>query len=173
MADMTPHDPSYPTCNLTFGSLCVLSEEMHPQEVTSLLGINPTKSLVAGESRASGTHRIVNKLSGWFLSSEGVLSSRDSRDHLDWLLTKLNGKDDAIAEFHRRGWQAFFFFYWSSSSGHGGPTLSPPQTKRLAELNLRFHSTAISSTTKKSANRALVDNPPSAPSLNDSHNDNL
>jgi hypothetical protein len=138
MAFTTPHDPNYPTCDLTFGSLCVLSGDMHPQEVTYLLGINPTKSQVAGESRSSGSHRIVNKLSGWFLSSEGVLSSRDSRDHLDWLLTKLNGKDDAIAEIHRRGWQVYFFFYWSSLSGHGGPTLSPPQMKRLAALNLEI-----------------------------------
>ena len=68
---------------------------MDPQDVTSLLGINPTKSQVAGESRVSGTRQIVNKLSGWFLSSEGLLSSRDCRDHLDWLLAKLDGKDDA------------------------------------------------------------------------------
>ncbi len=135
---MTPHDPNYPTCDLTYGSLCILGEDMHPHEVTSLLGIDPTKQQISGESRASRSGSIINKISGWFLSSEGHLSSRDSRDHLAWILKKLEDKDDMIAEIQQRGWQAYLFFYWSSLSGHGGPTLSPPQMKRLAELNLEI-----------------------------------
>ena len=80
----------------------------------------------------------MHKLSGWFLTSEGHVNSKDSRDHIDWILNNLVGKDDAIAEIHQRGWDVCLSFYWASLSWHGGPTLSPPQMRRLADLNLEI-----------------------------------
>lgn len=111
---------------------------MDPDDVTSLLGIIPTKTQIKGHSRASRSGPIIYQLSGWFISTEGLLTSRDSRDHLDWILRQLNCKDTAIAQIHDRGWKAYLFFYWSSLHGHGGPTLSPHQMKRLAELCLEI-----------------------------------
>jgi len=136
--NMTPNNPDYPTCELTYGRLCILGSNLVPEEVTSLLGIQPTRTQLAGESRPSRNKAIIYELSGWFLSTEGVLASRDSRDHVDWILQKLESKDKGISEIHRRGWNAYLFFYWSSYSGHGGPTLSPTQMGRLSELSLEI-----------------------------------
>jgi hypothetical protein len=135
---MTPNNPDYPTCERTYGTLCILGGDMDPHEVTSLLGIQPSKSQIAGESRVSRSSPIVYKLSGWFLSTDEHVNSKDSRDHIDWILNNLVGKDKAIAEIHQRGWDACLSFYWASLSGHGGPTLSPPQMRRLADLSLEI-----------------------------------
>lgn len=135
---MTPNNPNYPTCEKTYGTLCITGSDMNPLEVTSLLGIHPSKSQTSGETRASRNGPILNKLSGWFLSTKDHVNSQDSRDHIDWILKTLVGKDHAIAAIHQRGWQAILSFYWLSFSGHGGPTLSPPQMRRLADLGLEI-----------------------------------
>jgi hypothetical protein len=135
---MTPNNPDYPTCGQTYGTLCITGSDMDPREVTSLLGIHPSKSQIAGEARVSRNGPILNKLSGWFLSTENHVSSKDSRDHIDWLLQNLAEKDDHLIEVQQRGWKTSVSFYWLSLSGHGGPTLSPPQMKRLAELGLEI-----------------------------------
>lgn len=135
---MTPNNPDYPTCESTYGTLLIHSSDMDPREVTSLLGINPSKSQVAGDVRASRNHPILIKLSGWFLSTEDKVSSKDSRDHINWILENLAGKDDAFIELRERGWEPSLSIYWLSLSGYGGPTLSPSQMKRLAELDLEI-----------------------------------
>lgn len=135
---MTPNNSDYPTCEQTYGTLCILGADMDPHEITSLLGIQPSESQIAGQSRASRSGPIVHKLSGWFLSTKEHVNSKDSRDHIDWILNHLVGKDNAITEIHQRGWDACLSIYWVSLSGHGGPTLSPPQMRRLADLGLEI-----------------------------------
>jgi hypothetical protein len=91
LSRMTPLNDAYRTCERTCAKLLIYPGEMHPSRVTELLGVSPTRQVVAGEVSppiSSGLRR-VGKINGWFLSSEEHVESKDVRRHLDWLLAKL------------------------------------------------------------------------------------
>ena len=113
-----------------------MSENLQPDSVTSVLGIQPTKTQLRGgqsRSRPGPPH----KNAGWFLESAGQVQSRDSRRHLDWLLTKLHGKAAAIAQLIEQGNLVDICIRWDSI-GHGGPTLSPTHMTQLGELGVEL-----------------------------------
>jgi len=81
----TAYDDAYATCESTFAWLRVMSEDLRPDSVTSLLDITPTHTQVRGKLSGPKSTR-KHKYSGWFLESEVHVESRDARRHLDWLL---------------------------------------------------------------------------------------
>ena len=121
------YDDEYPTCGRTYATVRIFG--IPATEVGSALGLVATRmqlvSLVPPR-----------RPNGWFLTTEGAIASRDIRRHLDWLLDRLEPKAGALAELRSRGASADIFCYWLSATGHGGPTLSPSQSKRLAALDL-------------------------------------
>lgn len=125
----------YSTCSSTFATLRIYSQTVAPDEVTAALGVQPTRTLLAGEQRGGK----VSNLHGWFLSSEGRVQSRDLRRHLDWVLDQLatgpNPTQQVMARIPGRVW-ADISCLWVSAVGHGGPTLSPKQMQRMARLGL-------------------------------------
>ncbi|MBX3115237.1 MAG: DUF4279 domain-containing protein [Fimbriimonadaceae bacterium] len=127
----TYHD-DYPTCRQTYVSLCFRGNA-DPNSITQSLCIEPVRSSAPGDLSLTGQIRMD---SNWVFSSEGLVDSRDTLHHLDWLLQNLNGKDDAINKLQDEGWKACIWVFWDSKSGHGGPTLTPYTMKRLAELSL-------------------------------------
>jgi hypothetical protein len=79
----------------------------------------------------------VPKLNVWSLSSEGKVSSKDLRDHLDWLLNVLEGGRDGLARLQEMpDVRMNVLCVWWASEGGGGPVLWPDQMRRLAALNL-------------------------------------
>lgn len=114
-----------------------MSDDFDIEEVTTLIGAQPTSTQKQGEFR-SKKRGTAYKKTGWFLSSEGSTSSKDSRDHLDFLLSRLSEADDGINELHDRGFLIDLCVRWDSKAGHGGPTLSPSQMSRLAELEIEL-----------------------------------
>jgi hypothetical protein len=78
------------------------------------------------------------QINGWFLTSKFAVVSRDTRRHLDWLLDHLAGREDALKLLQSEGCRMDICCFWASASGHGGPTLSPHQLKRLAALDLEI-----------------------------------
>ena len=71
------------------------------------------------------------------VSSEGRIESRDSRRHIDYLLSLLDGKDEAVASLKAVGWKFDVFVFWESRGG-GGPMLTPSTMSRLAELGIEI-----------------------------------
>ena len=136
MRIQTPYDEDYGTCEYTHAWLRVMSETVDPDEVTSILGVAPSKVQRRGDSK-KGKPGFWAK-GGWFLSTEGVVSSKDARHHLDWILERLGGKRDAFMRLHERGYLIDLCVRWDSLSGHGGPTISPNQMKVLAELEIEL-----------------------------------
>lgn len=135
---LTDYDNEYPSCLETRCELRVYPGNMHPDEVTRLLNIEPTQVNEAGKIivNSLGRRRVVRN-NGWFLSSEGSVDSKDLRRHLDWLLAKLHPSASALAYLQNMpGVTMTIDCVWWSASGHGGPTLWPEQMKIMAELGL-------------------------------------
>lgn len=136
MRTETSYDDEYATCVYTHAWLRVMSEDLQPEAVTSLLDIQPTKTQVRGGlPRPSSKHPY--KYGGWFLESKGQIQSRDSRRHLDWLLDHLHGKAAAITKLKEQGHLVDLCIRWDSV-GHGGPTLNPSHMVQLGELGIEL-----------------------------------
>jgi len=115
----------------------VLNEQLDHQEISDLLGLEPTKSTTAGEitSKSSGRKR---KYSGWFLESTGQVESKDARDHFAWILDRIAGKGSALKELASRGYLVDMCCRWDSACGQGGPSMDPQQMIQLGELGIEL-----------------------------------
>ena len=81
MQTSEPYDEHYGTCSYTHAWLRIMDESLDPDEVTSILAVAPTETQRVGERRSPKTDK-VHKLAGWFLSTQGVLTSLDARTRL-------------------------------------------------------------------------------------------
>ncbi len=122
----------YPTCEETYATLRIYPDALDPDEVTERLGVTPTKVQRVGDKRGSYTC----DLNGWFLCSNGQVHSRDSRRHIDWILDQVESCAEELENIRKSGGRADISCSWLSASGHGGPTVSPHQSNRLAALGL-------------------------------------
>jgi hypothetical protein len=124
------YDDDYATCSKTYATLRVYVVD--PDEVTERLGLAPTSVQRKGDLMTSGQRWPLN---GWFLTSRGAVDSKDSRRHLDWLLDQLLSRRESLASLISDGARADIFCFWLSI-GHGGPTVSPEQARKLNDLEL-------------------------------------
>lgn len=131
-SEQPQYDDAYPTCAETYATLRVFSDRIPPEVVTGALGIEPTDSFRAGEAYGQGLKR---KTHGWFYSTEGVSTSRDTRRHLDLLLAVLEGKADVLERLREEGCAIDIASYWVSN-GQGGPELRPYQMLKLGALGI-------------------------------------
>jgi hypothetical protein len=127
----------YQTCEETFASLRIAHEALDPDDISNQLGLAPTWSLRKGEAR--GESGVPAPTGVWGLSTEGVIESRDLRRHLDSILDALDGKDGILENLRDKGYKMDIWCLWVSTpySG-GGPTISPHNMARLANLGLEL-----------------------------------
>ena len=130
----------YPSCKECYATLVIYPRLLHPEVISEMLGITPTRQNVLGEkiTNSQGRTREIEK-SGWFLSTENIVFSKDLRDHLDWLLNKIEPSCNVIEKL-QCGNEAIMAIscVWHSLVGHGGPVLWPEQMKRMSDLNMEF-----------------------------------
>jgi Domain of unknown function (DUF4279) len=129
--DPAKYDDEYPTCELTHVTLRIYHETASPEVATEALGLDPDE-----------VHDAVRPPSGrgsrpavWLMSSEGKVDSLDVRRHLDWILDRLSGREEKLANLRQRGFVMDVLCRWDSI-GQGGPMLSPAQMGPLAKLGL-------------------------------------
>ena len=137
----TPLDDEYATCERTTATLRIACGDMHPQQVTALLNVEPTHQTVRGEPMqfSSRAKSHVPRLNMWLLDSEGVILSKDLRRHLDWIIGKVRLHRDALFSLQQMpDVKMDVSCVWWSLHGDGGPTLWPEQMLGLAELNLEM-----------------------------------
>ena len=130
------YDDEYRTCVETYATLTIYSDDIEPDEITSIIGTAPTQTFRKGEVRT--THPAAKhpnyQMHGWFYSTKDMSGSRDCRRHLDMLIDgplKVASVTDAL---RARGCSldiSIFYVYRG-----GGPTISPHQMSRLAEANI-------------------------------------
>ncbi len=88
----TPIDPGYPSCERTTVTLRIYSGDLSPDDVAGRLQIGQegTRTTYRGRRRTNSLGRVREEpLNAWFLSSEDIVDSRDARDHLNWLLERI------------------------------------------------------------------------------------
>jgi hypothetical protein len=129
-------ESDYPTCQRTYATLRIYPQRYGPEEVSARLGLEPSKWQRRGEAAVPGSRPA--PVHGWFLSSDGMVASLDVRRHLDWLLSRIGSRGDAIRALQAEGCDMDIFCLWVSASGHGGPSVRPAQMGELARLNLEL-----------------------------------
>ena len=133
------YDDDYPTCARTYATLRIYPGLLDPAIVTERLGLDPS-----GVQRVSDARQAIGRrpgcvpLNGWFLSTKGLLKSKDTRRHLDLLLERIGPKKEALHSLRSEGARMDISCFWASEEGHGGPTISPAQMGMLAELDLEL-----------------------------------
>ncbi len=133
------YDDDYPTCSKTHASLRIYHDDLDPQRITGLLGIDPSQMQVRGMVHFTSIGKeFLPPIGGWFLSTRGKIASRDVRRHVAWILDKLAGKDEILRNLQAEGCRMDILCYWLSADGHGGPTLSPGIMRRLGDLELEI-----------------------------------
>lgn len=132
-------EDNYPTCKRSYVTLRIYPANLDPKEVTHRLGIEPSEWQRQGETRYPNSKRSDQiTLNGWFLTSNGIVNSKDSRQHLDWLLAQLAPKADTIRALQAEGCRMDISCYWLSKCGHGGPSVTPNQMEQLARLGVEL-----------------------------------
>ncbi|MBI6549795.1 DUF4279 domain-containing protein [Xenorhabdus lircayensis] len=134
----TPISPNYPSCDECYAKLLIYPGDVHPDEVSSLLLLEPTKKNIVGTQIVNRLGRVKEiKVSGWFLSSENYVNSKDLRDHLNWILDRIRPSSGGLKQLQNiDGVTMGIDCVWRSIAGHGGPTLWPEQMQAMSELGL-------------------------------------
>lgn len=126
------YDDNYPTCRKTHSTFRVFSDEINPDEITKIFNFAPTNSFQKGEPHSKGLYR---KNHGWFYTTKQLTQSKDTRRHIDMILTALDSKMEAIEKLHQKGCSFDIVSYWVSN-GQGGPALWPHQMVILGKLGI-------------------------------------
>jgi len=126
----------YPTCDETYVTLCIYSDTLKPDMISGALGLKPTSSHQTGDL-ISEERTETFKVHAWFLSTEGKVESKDSRRHLEMIISQLADKKSAL-ETLTHDCTMNISCYWSSASGHGGPTMAIEQMAFLSEVGLEL-----------------------------------
>ena len=127
------YDDAYPTCFETYSTLRVFSDAVSPEEITMALQIEPTRAFHKGDVHSQGKLR--RKAHGWFFSTEGHSDSRDTRRHIDIILSALDGRQDSLKELRSKDCAIDITSYYVST-GQGGPCLWPHQMSKLGEFDI-------------------------------------
>jgi hypothetical protein len=131
------YNDEWPTCDRTYATFRLYHADLDPEDVSTQLGLVPSATQRRGAPVPSSRGRLA-PIGGWFLSTKGVIDSRDVRRHVDWLLERLAPRAATLVRYRESGYRADIFCSWYSAQGHGGPALSPPQLALLAKLELEI-----------------------------------
>jgi len=97
--------------------------------------VEPSEIVHKGELASKITNRKY-KLNGWFLRTQGLIKSRDSRRHIDWIIERIKTRKTAIRKLQADGVKMWIVCFWEHAGFDGGPTISPPQMTELSKLNI-------------------------------------
>ncbi|MBT0721500.1 DUF4279 domain-containing protein [Rosenbergiella collisarenosi] len=134
----TPVNKIYRSCYECYASIRIYPAATHPDEITTLLEQESTLLEVVGQeiTNSRGRTRKV-KYSIWELCTEGFLKSQDLREHIDWLLDKMEPKSTELQSLQEvPDLIMCIYCIWKGKRGHGGPVLWPEQMRRMGELNI-------------------------------------
>lgn len=134
----TPYDDTYETCERALIELLIYGNELDPERISALLGLEPTDAAHTGDVRINslGRSRVI-VVGHWFLSSEAYVESKDLRRHIDWLVDKLAPRLSELHDLAKEpGVGVRCLCIWWSKHGDGGPTFWPEHLRALSELDV-------------------------------------
>lgn len=124
-----------PNCKRTYATFRLLGDLLNPSDITSRLGITPSKAFAKGETwDKTGIRQCTTGI--WKLSSKDELMTTNLERHLVFLLNRLEPVTLEIIKIaDELSLETDFFCYWLSATGHGGPEFSPGVLRRISNLN--------------------------------------
>jgi hypothetical protein len=126
-----------PNCQKTHVTFRLMGPTLDLSQVTSVLGLEPSKAFAEGEKVENLTHPSRPVI--WMLSTQALVSSTSLEKHLRFLLDKLEPRSARLLELVReQSLEMDFFCYWLSATGHGGPELSAETLSRIGALEARL-----------------------------------
>ncbi len=130
------YDDDYATCESTYVTLRIYCDFMTPDSLSEYLGIIPSSIQIKGQ-RSNLSDSLIT-LNSWFLSSENIINSKDSRRHLDYILDIMLTIEEELKSLLDEKTNIDLSCFWSSKDGHGGPLLSQQQSSKLAKFDIDF-----------------------------------
>lgn len=130
------YDDEFATCTKTYATLAIHKPDLDADVVRQTLGWAQASRDSASESHQLSSRAAEAAGDRLFLSSEGSVSSRDLRRHVDWLLAHIARGPDAIRQLRDSGYELYVSAYWMSAFGHGGPILSAELMRALGAFGL-------------------------------------
>jgi Domain of unknown function (DUF4279) len=125
-----------PNCEITNATFRLMGDLIQPDELTVLLGIQPSFSHAKGDTLESRAGLLKHRTGIWALESEDKLETTNLEKHLISLLDKLESVSAIILELITKySLSVDFHCYWVSETGQGGPLISPETLMRVANLN--------------------------------------
>lgn len=126
------------SCAETFVTFRLFKEDLNPDDVSRLLGLDASGVQRKGEPQypKNPDSLLRFRSGGWLLSTKGHVESRDLRRHVEWLLGRLEPQREALLRLSREGCAMDLFCFWLSAGGQGGPELDAVLMGRLADLSL-------------------------------------
>jgi hypothetical protein len=136
MALLDRYDHEYPACSRTYATLCIYHDSEDPLKISEILHMNPDRSHKFGDLLPSGK---IAPVTGWFLSTKDVLTSKDLRAHVEWLIDRLHFKRDELHRMTESGYRMWIYCFWASSSGNGGPVFDRQFIQSLSDFPFELH----------------------------------
>jgi len=119
-------------CDCTDAMLSITSVEISADRISKILSVEPTRTKQIGDVYKG----IEISRNGWYLSSDGLVSSADTCDHIDWLFDQLKNKESQIADIKSKNCHIAIGCRWVSKHGRGGPVLREKQLLALASFGI-------------------------------------
>jgi Domain of unknown function (DUF4279) len=127
---------AHPAVTRTWATLRISGDRLDPDNVTTRLGIAPSRSHKAGD-RHGEQGRMIWKHGQWSLTSQGVIESTDLELHIEWLLDRIEPMHEKLQEITQQpDVTADIFCFWESESVNAGIDLAPSLMGRVASLRL-------------------------------------
>lgn len=116
--------------------------DLEPDTVSSLLGLQPSRSYRAGELRPTkhgrfAGHSFPQRIGVWLLDSP-LAGNAEAEEHLVWLLDQLEPRTADIHRVIASGAKADFYVGLVTESGQGGCVLTPGVMRRLGRLGVEL-----------------------------------
>ena len=117
-----------------------MGDTLDPDEVTRLLGIEPSFTQRKGDKSGSPERPGASLTGIWALESEKSVSNSDLEPHLDFLLSRLESRTSTVKRLMLEGLDADIHCFWMSEMGlGGGPVLRPDTMRRIADLGVSLN----------------------------------
>jgi hypothetical protein len=119
-----------------FATFILRGNGLDPYDVSSSLGIIPSKSFKRGDWRTE-TEKWTRNL--WSLTSQNVVQSDNLSVHIEWLLDQLEPVNNKLIEIlERNGIESEISCFWIFPTEHEEFELSSQLMKRIASLGVKL-----------------------------------
>ena len=124
-----------------YATLRFAGDKLEPQEISDVLGVNPTRAYRKGERYLAGprTGELTGRTGIWLLSTDNVVKGSDLARHLSYLMKLIfEGEPGRIAALQRliarRGLKAHASCFWHGKAGARKPSIPAPVIEAFKQL---------------------------------------